>query len=178
MYMFFYKHDVYKHLQAQVRKQINYLCISYVLFVDIFPRSFDDFISMKFLITVFLPASCLFQPPGLLTLVEIFANLPVYCTIPVYYFGQNSPASLFIPSSPSISNPRVLIIEVVNFQYQPMVLMIQWCSRKKNSFNFSKAKTKFCFSLHYNSDETYLYVNKRKACKFKANDNISCCKFS
>ena len=34
-----------------------YLCIYYVLFVDIFTRSFDDFISMKFLIVVFLPAS-------------------------------------------------------------------------------------------------------------------------
>ena len=36
---------------------INYLRISYVLFVDIFTRLFDDFFSMKFLIAVFLPAS-------------------------------------------------------------------------------------------------------------------------
>ena len=64
--------------------QINYLCISYVPFVDIFTRSFDDFISVKFLIAVFFPASP-FQPPCLLTL-EIFANLLVYCTLPVYYF--------------------------------------------------------------------------------------------
>ena len=35
---------------------INYLCISHVLFVDIFTRLFDDFISKKFLIAVFLPA--------------------------------------------------------------------------------------------------------------------------
>ena len=44
--------------------------------------------------------------------------------------------------------------------------------------NFSKAKTKFCLSLHYNDDESYLCVSKTEICKFKANDNISwynCC---
>ena len=51
---------------------MNYLCISYVLFVDIFTRSFDDLISVKFLIVVFLPASPFIkiedfcQPPGLM----------------------------------------------------------------------------------------------------------------
>ena len=50
---------------------MNYLCISYVLFVDIFTRSFDDLISVKFLI-VFLPASPFIkiedfcQPPRLM----------------------------------------------------------------------------------------------------------------
>ena len=28
-------------------------------------------------------------------------------------------------------------------------------------------------SLHYNSDESYFYVNNTDICKFKANDNIS-----
>ena len=67
--------------------QINYLCISYVLFVDIFTKSFDDFISMKFLIAVFLPASPFIptspfinfgdfcQPPCLLFWLK-FASLP------------------------------------------------------------------------------------------------------
>ena len=45
--------------------------------------------------------------------------------------------------------------------------------QKKNSINFSKAKTKFCLSLHYNGDESYLHVNKTEICKFKANDNKS-----
>ena len=51
---------------------MNYLCISYVLFVDIFTRSFDDLISVKFLIVVFLPASPFIkiedfcQPPRLM----------------------------------------------------------------------------------------------------------------
>ena len=30
---------------------------------------------------------------------------------------------------------------------------------KKCSINFSKANTKFCFSLHYNADNGYLFVN-------------------
>ena len=49
----------------------------------------------------------LFQPSRLLTL-EILTNLPVYCTLPVYYFGRNLPASSFIPPSPSIWHSRVL----------------------------------------------------------------------
>ena len=80
---------------------INYLCISYVLFVDIFTWSFDHFIWMKFLFAVFLPTS------PFITL-EIFAKLPVYCTLHVYYFGRNLPASLFIPLSPSIWNSTVI----------------------------------------------------------------------
>ena len=44
-------------------------------------------------------------------------------------------------------------------------------AEKLFSINFSKAKTKFCLSLHYNGEESYLYANK--VCKFKANDNIS-----
>ena len=55
---------------------------------------------------------------------------------------------------------------------QLMVLMIALVQKKRNSINFSKAKTKFCLSLHYNYDESYLYVNKTDICKSKANDNI------
>ena len=40
----------------------------------------------------------LFQPPHLLTL-EIFANLTVCCTLTVYYFGLNLPASPFIANT-------------------------------------------------------------------------------
>ena len=47
-------------------------------------------------------------------------------------------------------------------------------AEKKFSINFSRAKTKFCLSLHYNGDESYLYVNKTEIYKFKRNDNISC----
>ena len=74
----------------------------YVLFVDILTRWFDDFISMKFLIAVFLPASpCIpttspfinfenfCQPPRLLHPLLLlfwpkFVSLPVYSTLPFY----------------------------------------------------------------------------------------------
>ena len=46
-------------------------------------------------------------------------------------------------------------------------------AEKTFRINFSKAKAKFCFSLQYSGDESYLYVNKTEICKFKANDNIS-----
>ena len=88
-----------------------------ILFVDIFPRSFDDFISMKFLIAVFVFFS---WQPLIPTSPFInfgdFANLLVYCTLPVYYFGRNLPASLFIPPSPSIRNSRVSYVKFLMFE--------------------------------------------------------------
>ena len=75
------------------------------LFGYIFTGLFDGFISMKFLIAVFLPAST-FVPTIPFINFEIFANLPFYCILPVYYFDQNLPVTLFIPSSPSIWNSR------------------------------------------------------------------------
>ena len=54
----------------------------------------------------FFQAPRLFQPSCLLTL-EIFANLLVYCTLLLYYFGRNLPASLLILASPSIWNSRI-----------------------------------------------------------------------
>ena len=40
-----------------------------------------------------------------------------------------------------------------------------------------KANTKFRLSVHYNSDESYLFVNKTWICKFNAKGNISQCNF-
>ena len=38
---------------------------------------------------------------------------------------------------------------------------------------FTKANTKFCLRLHYNSDSTYLFVNGKEIFKFKAdNKNV------
>ena len=41
---------------------------------------------------------------------------------------------------------------------------------KKFSVNFNKRNTKFCLSLHYNADNSYLFVNGKEIFKFKAND--------
>ena len=47
-------------------------------------------------------------------------------------------------------------------------------SEKKFSINFSKANTKFCLSLHYNSDNSYSFVNVKDIYKFKTtNKNIN-----
>ena len=45
---------------------------------------------------------------------------------------------------------------------------------KKISINFSKVKTKFCLSLNYSSDNSYLFVNQKVSNKFKvSNKNIN-----
>ena len=54
-----------------------------------------------------------------------------------------------------------------------MVLMIALVLQKKISINLSKANTKFGLSLHYNGDQSYLYLNKTEICKFKVNDEQS-----
>ena len=41
-------------------------------------------------------------------------------------------------------------------------------SEKKININFSKPKRKICSSLHYNSDNSYLFVSENKICKVKA----------
>ena len=43
-------------------------------------------------------------------------------------------------------------------------------SRTNFSINFSKSNTKFCLSLHYNADDSYLFVNGKEIFKFKANN--------
>ena len=39
------------------------------------------------------------------------------------------------------------------------------------SINFTKTNTKFCLSLHYNGDNSYLFVNGTEIFKFKAKDS-------
>ena len=46
-------------------------------------------------------------------------------------------------------------------------------AEKKFSINFSKAKTKFCLSLHYNGDNSYMFVNGKSLCSFKTNKKMS-----
>ena len=45
---------------------------------------------------------------------------------------------------------------------------------KKFSINSTKVNTKFCLSLHYNGDNSYLFVNGKEITKFKAdNKNVN-----
>ena len=41
---------------------------------------------------------------------------------------------------------------------------------EKFSINFIKVKTKFCLSLHYNADNSFLFVNGKEIYKFKASN--------
>ena len=38
--------------------------------------------------------------------------------------------------------------------------------------NFTKVNTQFCLSLHYNGDDSYLFVNGTEIIKFKAKDSM------
>ena len=44
--------------------------------------------------------------------------------------------------------------------------------RKKTDIHFTKPKTKVCSSLHYNADNSYLFVNGKEIYKFKASNKI------
>ena len=43
---------------------------------------------------------------------------------------------------------------------------------KKFDINFTKANIKLCLSLHYNSDNSYLFVNGKQIFKFKADNKV------
>ena len=42
--------------------------------------------------------------------------------------------------------------------------------QKKKNINLSKAETNFCLNLHYDSDNSYSFVNEKEIYKFKANN--------
>ena len=44
-------------------------------------------------------------------------------------------------------------------------------AEKMYSINFTVTRNKFCLSLDYNGDNSYLFVNGTEICKFKAKDS-------
>ena len=44
-------------------------------------------------------------------------------------------------------------------------------AEKLYSINFTESNKKFCVSLHYNGDDSYLFVNDTEIYKFKAKDS-------
>ena len=55
-----------------------------------------------------------------------------------------------------------------------LVLMKDLVHQILIDINQSKGKTKFCLSLHYNSDNIYLFVNGKEIFKFKGgNKNVN-----
>ena len=54
-----------------------------------------------------------------------------------------------------------------------MVLVEDLVLQKKMfSINFGKANTKFCLSLQYNANNSYLSINKKEIFKFEADNRI------
>ena len=51
------------------------------------------------------------------------------------------------------------------------VLMIRLYAEKIYSQNFTVVNKKFVLSLHYNGDNSYLFVNGKRELKFKAKDD-------
>ena len=52
-----------------------------------------------------------------------------------------------------------------------MVIILAFDRQKKSlSINFAKGNTKLCLSLHYNADNSYLFVNEKEIFEFKANN--------
>ena len=51
-----------------------------------------------------------------------------------------------------------------------LTVLIQQKKKKKKSINFSKAKTKFCLSMHYSGFNSYLHVNRKEIYKIKIHD--------
>ena len=50
--------------------------------------------------------------------------------------------------------------------------MIQhWLQEKRKQFNFITSWRKLCLNLHYNGENSYLFVNGKETTKFKAKDS-------
>ena len=65
----------------------------------------------------------------------------------------------------------MLTIAGTIFQHSNFGINERFGSWEKNlSINFSKANTKFCLSLHYNADNSNLFVNVKEIFKFEANN--------
>ena len=76
-------------------------------------------------------------------------------------------------SSYHTDNRKNIFLVLGKGKDQLVVLIIALVQQKKNNINFSKSNTKFCLSLHYNGDESYLIVNKAGIWRFKAKNSIS-----
>ena len=61
-----------------------------------------------------------------------------------------------------------MLVEVPTYDINGSFAVVE----QKFSFNFTKAKTKFCSSLHYNGDNSYLFINGIKIYNFKADNGI------
>ena len=56
-------------------------------------------------------------------------------------------------------------------------MIVLLSQKKKLTINFSKSRTKFCLSLHYNVDYLVIYLSIERICNFKGLYNLTPCYF-
>ena len=86
-------------------------------------------------------------------------------------FGQN--VIIFGPDvSTSIhANNKMNNILVLGKQFMQVIKDATIYAERTDSINFTKTRVKFCLSLHYNGDNSYLFVNGTEICKLRAKDS-------
>ena len=125
---------------------VDKLCISYVLFADIFSRSFNDFISMKFLMAVFLPASPFIPTCPSINFIapSLFITLTETC----------QSARLFRP--PFLFEAR----ECKDHQSETLFMFtIFLTTSRRRSIYVLTIWYIFHFHLHFHKDQSYNLIN-------------------
>ena len=89
-------------------------------------------------------------------------------------FGQNVIIFGADMSSSIHANNKISNILVLGKQFIQGINGTTIYAEKNYLINFTKTKVKFCLSLHYNDDDSYLFVNGTEICKFKAKDSEMC----
>ena len=86
-------------------------------------------------------------------------------------FGQNVIIFGVDMSTSILANNKINNILVLGKQFIQGINNTTIYAEKTYSINFTKTKVKFCLSLHYAGDNSYLFVNGTEICKFKAKDS-------
>ena len=81
----------------------------------------------------------------------------------VIIFGANMGSSMH-------ANNKVNNILVLGKDFMQGINGTTIYAEKMYSINFTKSKIRFCLSLHYNGDNSYIFVNGTEICKFTVKD--------
>ena len=86
-------------------------------------------------------------------------------------FGQNVKVFGANMSSSVHANNKINNILVLGKGFTQGINDTTIYTEKTYSINFARSNAKFCLSLHYNGDNSYLFVNGTETYKFKAKDS-------
>ena len=90
---------------------------------------------------------------------------------PTGNFGQNAIIFGADMSSSAHDNNKTRNILVLGKDFIQGIDGTAIYAEKMYSINFSATRTRLCLSLHYNGDNSYLFVNFKEIIKFKAKDS-------